>query len=220
MNGAQPTAATTAKQPVGVPPAIHTPQNPATMAQPAQTVAEAPAPKPAGYGLPCAKCRTYYAANLKSCPICHCKERLSPTVRPVRSAAAAAEQKLPDPEALEQERERFLREFHAKMLASHPVAPTAAAAAKCGLGENHPNGAEPASVCQGCYEQLQEKVDVLEAALHMDLKEATQIIYDAVWAEPTDPAKTYQNAAAALLAELRKRSGVTPTFHAQMPMLD
>jgi hypothetical protein len=42
----------------------------------------------------------------------------------------------------------------------------------------------------------------------MDLKEAAQIIYDAVWADPSDPGKTYQNAANALLTELRKRAGI------------
>ena len=34
--------------------------------------------KPAGYGLPCAKCRTYYAADLTSCPVCKSSERVSP----------------------------------------------------------------------------------------------------------------------------------------------
>jgi len=43
----------------------------------------------------------------------------------------------------------------------------------------------------------------------MDLKEATKIVYDAVWSDPSDPSKTYQNAAQALLTELRKRSGIT-----------
>jgi hypothetical protein len=38
-------------------------------------------------------------------------------------------------------------------------------------------------------------VDVCEAALHIDLKEAAQIVYDAVWADPSDPSKTYINAA-------------------------
>jgi len=49
---------------------------------------------------------------------------------------------------------------------------------------------------------------VLEAAMHMDLKDAAQIIYDAVWADPSDPSKTYANAAQALLSELRHRSGI------------
>ena len=48
----------------------------------------------------------------------------------------------------------------------------------------------------------------MEAALHIDLKEAAQIVYEAVWSDPSDPTKTYQNAAQALLTELRKRSGI------------
>jgi hypothetical protein len=220
MNSSHPsaTAAALAKQPPV--PAIHPPRNPAAVGQAAPAVVEPSSPKPVGYGMPCANCRTYYAADLRACPICRSQERISPVAGPVRTSVAVSEQNLPDPETLEQERERFLNDFHAKMLASHPSTAAAAAVEKCARSENHPSGPEPAAICQGCYEQLQEKVDVLEAALHMDVKEATQIVYDAVWAEPTDPAKTYQNAAAALLGELRKRSGVTPTFHAQMPMLD
>jgi hypothetical protein len=38
------------------------------------------------YGLPCANCRIYYAAELTSCPVCQCKERVSPTLTFVRSA--------------------------------------------------------------------------------------------------------------------------------------
>jgi hypothetical protein len=49
----------------------------------------------------------------------------------------------------------------------------------------------------------------MEAALHMDLQEATQVIYEAVWADASDPTKTYQNAAQALLSELRKRAGIS-----------
>jgi uncharacterized ferritin-like protein (DUF455 family) len=140
-------------------------------------------------------------------------------VRPVRNAAATNDQRLPDPAALEEERERFLREFQAKMLASHP-AQAPAAAARCVRAENHPTVDEPAAVCQSCYDQMQGKADVLEAALHIDLKEAAQIVYDAVWADTSDPNLTYLNAASALLAELRRRSGVTPTFRAQPPLLD
>src|SRR4029077_7171056 len=40
----------------------------------------------------------------------------------------------------------------------------------------------------------------------LDLKEAAQIVYDAVWSDPSDPRKTYQNAAQALLTELCERS--------------
>jgi len=49
----------------------------------------------------------------------------------------------------------------------------------------------------------------MEAALHIDLKEAARIVYDAVWSDPSDPRKTYQNAAQALLTELCERSGIT-----------
>ena len=42
----------------------------------------------------------------------------------------------------------------------------------------------------------------------MDAKEAARIVYEAVWADTSDPNKTYQNAAAALLLELRKRAGL------------
>ena len=78
----------------------------------------------------------------------------------------------------------------------------------CTLGDHHPGEPAIAEVCKGCYERLQERLDVCEAALHLDIKEAAQIIYDAVWADPSDPNKTYQNAANALLSELRKRSGM------------
>ena len=175
--------------------------------------------KTTGYGLPCAKCRTYYTADLPACPICKSKERTLPTAAPVRTTVSTVEQNLPDPAALEEERERFLREFQAQVLASQSAA-SPAATARCLRGENHPQGNEPATICQGCYDQLQERVDVLEAALHMDVKEAAQIVYDAVWAEPTDPDKTYQNAATALLSELRKRSGVTPTFRPLQTLMD
>ena len=33
-------------------------------------------PKHVGYGLPCAKCRAYYTADLTVCPICGCSERV------------------------------------------------------------------------------------------------------------------------------------------------
>ena len=50
------------------------------------------------------------------------------------------------------------------------------------------------------------------------LKEAAQIIYDAVWADPSDPSKTYQNAANALLTELRKRAGVNSMMGPFQPL--
>jgi hypothetical protein len=108
---------------------------------------------------------------------------------------------------LDQEREQFLREFKSELVAVHPEA-TNAPAYTCKLEHNHPARSQPAEVCQPCHDRLQGRLDVCEAALHMDLKEAAQIIYDAVWADPSDPNKTYRNAASALLTELRKRAGM------------
>lgn len=188
-----------------------------------QSTAPQSAPRRTGFGLPCAKCRTYYGADLKTCPVCKSGERVAVTAVPARptvsASAISVNEETPTPEVLEAERERFLREFKAQLLASQKHA-RSAANVSCIHRENHPNNAEPAVICQSCHDYLQERVDVLEAALHMDLKEATQIVYDAVWADPSDPAKTYENAAHALLTELRRRSGVTLTFGPLQPLAD
>jgi hypothetical protein len=131
--------------------------------------------------------------------------------------AVAIGEQLPDPALLEEERERFLREFKSQVYAAHTQI-NAAASFRCMLEENHQGEYEPASVCQACYQQLQERVDVLEAALHMDLKEAAQVIYDAVWSDPSDPTKTYQNAAQALLGELRRRAGISAVLGRLKPL--
>jgi hypothetical protein len=31
-----------------------------------------------GFGLPCLNCRIYYGADLDACPLCQCRERVSP----------------------------------------------------------------------------------------------------------------------------------------------
>jgi len=187
------------------------------VAKPIPPVARPIVPKPVGYGMPCANCKTYYAADLKTCPVCKAGERVSPAATPVRSISPS--ELCPDPVALEEERERFLRDFKAQVFASQlPI--SANPSLRCLHEENHPSGPAPAAVCQGCYDHLQERVDVLEAAMHMDLKDAAQIVYDAVWADPSDPTKTYENAAHALLAELRRRSGVTQVFGLLQPLSD
>jgi len=79
----------------------------------AHAVAGVPAefgPRRVGYGLPCAKCKTYYAADLSACPVCQTKDRVSPVVATL-PVAPATQEELPDPVALEEERERFLRDF-------------------------------------------------------------------------------------------------------------
>jgi len=124
----------------------------------------------------------------------------------------------PDTDVVEQEREAFLKEFKSQLFAAH--AEITSAPVVCTLGEHHVQGAEAASICKACYDRLQERVDVCEAALHFDLKEAAQIVYDAVWADPSDPSKTYINAAGALLAELRKRSGVSSFLGPFHPLTD
>ncbi len=181
-------------------------------------------PKQSGYGLPCAKCKTYYAADLTSCPVCRSAERVSPTLEalPVVETPAVLEAS-PDPELLEQERERFLQEFRARLdVESSSLGAdmqiNATASFRCSREQNHAGSFEPASVCQGCYEHLQERTDQLEAALLLDVKEATQIIYEAVWADPSDPGKTYQNAAHALMNELRTRAGISSVLGSLQPL--
>ena len=164
------------------------------------------------------KCKTYYAADLSACPVCKTEERVPP-MPVVANSAAARPQELavrePDDVALEQERERFLGEFKAMVYESDgqidgqidgDIVPPIAA--RCNLENNHQGAFEPATVCQPCYARLQQRVDLLEAALHIDLKEATQVIYDAVWSDPSDPSKTYHNAAKAFLTELHQRAGI------------
>ncbi len=177
-----------------------------------------PVRKPSGYGLPCSKCHLYYPADLDACPTCKNHERVSPVVakvasRPVQAAAEA----VPDSAVVEQEREEFLRQFKSQLLEAHAEVVNAPEAF-CKFGEQHHGEPASAEVCGACYERLQERLDVFEATLHLDLKEAAQIIYDAVWSDPSDPTKTYQNAASALLTELRKRAGMTTVLGPFQPL--
>lgn len=170
-----------------------------------------------GYGLPCAKCHLYYPADLDTCPTCKHQERVSPLAPQLSRPAQAAAEPIPDNAVIEQEREEFLRQFKAQLLEAHSEVANSPEAI-CKFGENHPGDSVGAEICQGCYERLQERADVCEAALHMELKEAAQIIYDAVWSDPSDPSKTYQNAASAILTELRKRSGITTVLGPFQPL--
>lgn len=174
-----------------------------------------PDPKPVGYGLPCARCRTYYPAHLGACPVCRSSERISALTE---SAAAEPEPRSgPDQGGLDTERERFLREFKAKLYAAH-LEMSASAHASCTLAGHHEGTHERATVCKACYDRVQERLDLAEAALHMDLKEATQIVYEAVWADPTDSTKTYRNAAQALLNEIRRRAGIETILGRLQPL--
>src|SRR5215831_9926490 len=118
------------------------------------------AAKHTGYGLPCSHCKTYYAADLPACPICKSPQRVSPSAPP---PASALREQLADPEELERERERFLQEMKSQVFASPLPQDLPATAQYCTHVENHANSPEPASICQHCYDQLQERLDVLEA---------------------------------------------------------
>jgi hypothetical protein len=169
-----------------------------------------------GYGLPCSRCKTYFAADLAACPICQCTERVSPTAA-VGAVNTVSDEPVPDTATLEREREKFLREFKLQVYSEH-VQGNAAASLSCSVESNHQGALAPAEVCKSCYERIQQRVDQMEAALHMDLKEATQVIYNAVWSDQSDPSQSYQNAAQALLAELRKRGGVTLVLGSLQPL--
>jgi hypothetical protein len=180
-------------------------------------------PRRVGYGLPCVKCKTYYAADLTMCPVCKTEERVSPIVAAAGSPSLPESAlPMPDEAALEEERERFLREFKSQVYAAHvqidPAEIAPLGSMGCSVEANHQGGFEPAAVCQHCYVRLQERIDLLEASLHMDLVEATRVVYEAVWADPSDPGKTYQNAARALLAELRKRAGISTVLGPLQPL--
>jgi hypothetical protein len=164
--------------------------------------------KPSGYGLPCSKCHLYYPADLDACPTCQHNQRVSPVVPKVPPRVTqATSDPVPDTAVVEQEREEFLRQFKSQLMEAHAEVANATEAL-CKLSGHKSTEHATAEVCKACYEHLQERVDVFEAALHLGLKEAAQIIYDAVWADPSDPSKTYQNAASALLTVLRKRAGM------------
>jgi hypothetical protein len=178
---------------------------------------EKPQRKAVGYGLPCAKCHLYYPADLDACPTCKHSERVSPVApkMPARTVQTAADP-IPDSAALEHEREEFLRQFKSQLMEAH--ADASALETVCKFAEHHPGKPAAAEVCTSCYDRLQERLDVCEASLQIDLKEAAQIVYDAVWSDPSDPSKTYQNAAGALLTELRKRAGISAVLGPFQPL--
>jgi hypothetical protein len=177
-------------------------------------------PRRVGYGLPCSKCHLYFPADLDVCPTCKNSERVPAVVPkvPTRVAQAVAEP-VPDTTVVEQEREEFLRQFKSQLLEAHAEVVNTQETI-CKFVEHHSGEPVSAEICSACYEHLQERVDMFEAALHIELKEAAQIIYDAVWADPSDPSKTYQNAAGALLTELRKRAGISTVLGPFQPLSD
>jgi len=170
-----------------------------------------------GYGLPCAKCRTYYDSSLNVCPVCKESKRVAVNAVSVRTTTPEAL----DSAAVEEQRRRLARELNPEAYSSSSVSALEAplvASSPCTLKKNHAGESKTAEVCQSCYTDLQNRADLMEAALHIDLKEAAQVIYEAVWADPSDPTKTYQNAAQALLTELHKRAGISAVITPVHPM--
>ncbi len=175
-----------------------------------QTVAE---PKRVGYGLPCARCQAYYAADLNVCPYCQCPDRVAAgeqeIMRPssVLKEEIAHRAELPHAEILpgSDEDEPLFAESALSKVGEIYTAPVV----RCVIGQ-HDDEAEPAAVCRSCYSELKQRLERIEAALSIETREAAQIIYDAVWADPSppDPTRTYQNAAQAILNELRQRAGL------------
>jgi len=184
--------------------------------RPPQVSSASPDHKAVGYGLPCSNCRAYYPSDLNVCPVCKSPERVSPSavgalpLAPITAGPESSAQ-------LEDERERFLKELKSQAFASHTQI-NAAATFRCVLEQNHTGDFEPAAVCHTCYGDVRQQADRLEAALHMDVKEAAQIVYAAVWADTSDPSKTYLNAAAALLSEMRKRAGIGLLLGSNSPL--
>jgi hypothetical protein len=173
--------------------------------------------KAVGYGLPCSRCHAYYPADMNACPICKSPDRVSPTEPVVHCMVSVAPKPATGNLQIDDERERLLKELKAQAFAAHTQI-NAAATFRCVLEHQHSGATEPAAVCHSCYGEVRQQADRLEAALHMDTKEAAKIVYEAVWADTSDPNTTYLNAANALLSELRKRAGMGLLLGANQPL--
>ena len=184
--------------------------------------------KAVGYGLPCSRCHAYYPSDMHACPICKSPDRISSsapvmhTTAPTPAAAQrAAEAQIAGTQIagtqIDDERERFLKELKSQAFASHTQI-NAAATFRCVLDHQHSGATEPAAVCHSCYGDVRQQADRMEAALHMDSKEAAKIVYEAVWADTSDSNKTYLNAATALLTELRRRAGIGLLLGSHQPL--
>jgi hypothetical protein len=198
--------------------------NPAVLSTPerhvpqvsAPVVPSAPEKKLVGYGLPCSRCHAYYPADMHICPICKSPDRVSP-IKPVAHSTASAAPQPATSAQIDDDRERFLKELKSQAFASHTQI-NAAATFRCVLEHQHSGATEPAAVCHTCYGEARQQADRMEAALHMDPKDGAKIVYEAVWADTSDPNATYLNAATALLLELRKRAGIGLLLGANQPL--
>ena len=193
------------------------------------------------FGLPCASCKAYYASDLPACPICKCAERVPHEAAEAKSAnisqkpsagvldgahgsfinldsTTGCKQPMQLVLHCDEDGERFRLESRVQLCA-HTGEIDAGHTSPCILGENHNTQSEHASICVSCYDRLHEKLARVEAALLIDLREAAQIVYEAVWADPSpaDHSRTYQSAAQALLNELCQRAGIAASVFGVTP---
>src|SRR2546422_4086564 len=186
--------------------------------------------RPARFGLPCANCKAYYSSDLPACPICKCAERVPASGAKAKSAkilkkasrgvlqhalrsfinldpTPACRQRRQLAVHGDQDEKRFQSES-TLLLCANTDEINAGASSPGLLDKNHKTQRESASVCLSSYDQLREQLARTEAALLIDLREAAQVIYEAVWADPSpmEASRTYQNAAQALLNQLRHRA--------------
>ena len=199
-------------------PAQEKPVNRAGASTSARSLAygSAPEKKLFGYGLPCSHCHAYYPSDMQACPICKCPDRVSPT-EPVLHSMAPVVPQAATGARIDDDRERLLKELKSQAFAAHTQI-NAAATFRCVLEHQHSGATEPAAVCHSCYGEARQQADRMEAALHMDAKDAAKIVYEAVWADTSDPNTTYLNAANALLSELRKRAGIGLMLGGNQPL--
>ena len=193
-------------------------------------------PGPVQFDLPCASCKAYYASDLPACPICKSAERVPHEAAEAKSANISQK---PLADVLDGARGSFinldstlgckqpmqlvlhcdeeckrLRLESRLLLCAHTEEIDAGNASPCILGENHNTQSEHASICVSCYNRLHETLARMEAALLIDLREAAQIVYEAVWADPSRaaPSRTYQSAAQALLNKLCQRADIATSM--------
>lgn len=189
------------------------------LSQGSARVSSTPEKKAVGYGLPCSHCHAYYPADMPACPICKCTDRVSPTAAVMHSTAGTSDgtSHAATSTEIDRERELLLKELKSQAFASHmQINPVTTF--QCVLAHQHSGSTEPAAVCHNCYSEVRQQADLLEAALHMDPKEAAKIVYDAVWADTSDPNASYFNAANAILSELRKRAGISLFLGVHQPL--
>jgi len=195
--------------------------------------------RPVRYGLPCVNCKAYYASDLPSCPICKCAKRVPATGTEAESTQTlnkpqggvlqpalrsfinldsprACREKMPLAGRRNEGASSFLVESKL-LLCTNTDEVNTGISSPDSLAENHKTQQDESGLVCLSYDQQREKLAYTEAALAhaeaallMDLREAAQVIYEAVWADPSpaEPSRTYENAAQALLNELHHRAGM------------